>query len=187
MNTKLALRARTLRSNTLRSNTPAPTHSNTHAPTLHSNTRAQTQVQGMNRDYGHVFDAIELFSVIVFTLEISLRVYASPELKMSRLSYLVSFYSLVDLIAVVPYYLAFFSPILDRYDEKLRMLRILRLLKLKSAVLSMRLLGSAISSKRDALFVATFDTIVLWYVSVSLFSSNVRERTHHRYSNTLFL
>ena len=118
----------------------------------------------MNRDYGHVFDAIELFSVIVFTLEISLRVYASPELKMSRLSYLVTFYSLVDLIAVVPYYLAFFSPTVDRYDEKLRMLRILRLLKLKSAVVSIRLLGSAISSKRDALFVATFDTIVLWYV-----------------------
>ena len=138
----------------------------------HTDTCARTQVQEVNRDYGHVFDAIELFSVIVFTLEISLRVYASPELKMSRLSYLVSFYSLVDLIAVVPYYLAFFSPILDRYDEKLRMLRILRLLKLKSAVLSMRLLGSAISSKRDALFVATFDTIVLWYV---VFEREARE------------
>ena len=125
-------------------------------------------VHEMNRDYGHVFDAIELFSVIVFTVEISLRIYAAPELKMSRFSYLISFYSLVDLIAVVPYYLAFFSPALDRYDEKLRMLRILRLLKLKSAVLSINLLGSAIRSKRDALFVATFDTIVLWCLFTAL-------------------
>ena len=136
-------------------------------------------VNEVNRDYEHLFDIIEFFSVIVFTVEISLRVYAAPELKMGRFSYLISFYSVIDLLAVVPYYFAFLSPVVDRYDEKLRMLRMFRLMKLKSAVMSINILGRAIQSKRDALFVATFDTVVLWCIFTALlYLSEVDDFVH---------
>lgn len=48
---------------------------------------------------------------------------------MARLRYSVSFYALVDFLAVFPYYLARLSPWVDQYDNYLRLLRLLRILK----------------------------------------------------------
>eukprot|EP00961_Rhodomonas_salina_P126799 1709021-Rhodomonas_salina.1 len=44
--------------------------------------------------------------------------------------YMMSFYSLVDLLAIVPWYLARVSTTVDQYDHTFRLIRILRLLTL---------------------------------------------------------
>lgn len=48
---------------------------------------------------------------------------------MARLRYVVSFYAIIDFLAVFPYYLAQTSARVDQYDNYLRLLRLLRILK----------------------------------------------------------
>jgi voltage-gated potassium channel len=79
--------------------------------------------------------AFDVFSVAVFTIEYALRLWIAPEHPLyaaltplkARLKYSVSFYALVDLLAILPFYLATFVHVDLRF---LRILRILRLLKL---------------------------------------------------------
>lgn len=85
--------------------------------------------------YGHYFGVFEFFSIAVFTVEYGLRLWVSPchprfagwpDWK-ARLRYALSTMALVDLIAILPFYLGFFVSIDLR---QLRALRLLRLLKL---------------------------------------------------------
>jgi Ion transport protein len=62
----------------------------------------------------------------------------------SRLRFIVSFYSIIDLLAIVPFYLSWALPnsFVNDYDEYLRMIRIVRLLKLDKYVPSITLIGT---------------------------------------------
>lgn len=62
---------------------------------------------------------------------------------MARLRFVVSFYSVIDLLAIVPFYVALAMPesLVNDYDEYLRMLRILRLVKLDKYIPSITLIG----------------------------------------------
>ena len=77
-----------------------------------------------NKFLFHVFDQ---FSLAVFTVEYLLRFYVAPEdaefgkSKMPRLRYIFSPYALIDLAAILPFYLSAFIAM------DLRMLRTLRL------------------------------------------------------------
>lgn len=111
------------------------------------------------------FRQVEVFAVAVFTLEYLLRLIgarADPNFGQlgpisSRLRFMVSFYAIVDVLAIVPYYLAAALPnsIVNDYDEYLRMLRILRLLKLDKYIPSITLIGKLSDS------VHCFDSTVL--------------------------
>ena len=48
---------------------------------------------------------------------------------MARLRYMVSFYAVIDFLAIFPYYVAQMSVRVDQYDNYLRLLRLLRILK----------------------------------------------------------
>lgn len=66
----------------------------------------------------------ETFSIIVFTLEYTLRIWLSKK----PLSYIFSFYGAIDLLAIIPFYT---SMILDlRFLRAFRMLRVFRALKI---------------------------------------------------------
>lgn len=84
------------------------------------------------------FSQIEAFCVYAFTLEYIVRFIgagADPAFRsrtngfIGRVKYVFSFYGIIDLLAVLPYYLAVAFPgsIIDQNDEYLRMSRILRL------------------------------------------------------------
>ena len=85
--------------------------------------------------YHQEFLLFNIFSVVVFTLEYFARIWVSVESPLSersgptksRLKYLLSPVSLIDLLAIAPFYLSFIFAIDLRY---LRMLRMIRLLKL---------------------------------------------------------
>lgn len=94
-------------------------------------------VPGHEDDFSHV----EAFAVYMFTLEYSIRFIgagADPIYRVhdsgfvARIRYVFSFYSFIDLLAIVPYYVALALPgsLVDQYDEYLRMSRILRLVSL---------------------------------------------------------
>ena len=85
--------------------------------------------------YHKEFHLFNIFSVIVFTLEYFARIWVSIESPhsdrskpiKSRIKYSLSPVSLIDLLAIAPFYLSFIFAIDLRY---LRMLRMIRLLKL---------------------------------------------------------
>ncbi|MFM6990096.1 MAG: ion transporter [Rhodoferax sp.] len=78
----------------------------------------------------HIFD---VFSIAVFTLEYLLRLATAPwdaqyaGQRFARWRHLVSFYALVDLLAIAPFY---FSGLLPMDVEMLRALRLLRLMRI---------------------------------------------------------
>jgi voltage-gated potassium channel len=75
------------------------------------------------------FHQVEWISVIVFTFEYIVRIigvgadpeYARDNGVWSRLKYVVSFYSIVDLLAILPFYLSVLFPgsWFDQHDEYL--------------------------------------------------------------------
>ncbi len=70
----------------------------------------------------------EIVVVAVFSFEYLLRIVAAPR----KLAFIFSFYGLVDLLAIAPFYLAGLDV---RYLRALRVLRVLRVLKLQRRVL----------------------------------------------------
>lgn len=107
-------------------------------------------IQPIHEAYQAEFYQLEVFSVVVFTLEYILRIWASP--KGEKSSYIFSFHGLVDLIATVPFYLQAFIPGADlRFLRVLRMLRILKFSHYNSALED---LFSAVYYERDT-FIST--------------------------------
>jgi serine phosphatase RsbU (regulator of sigma subunit) len=70
----------------------------------------------------------EIIVVAVFSFEYLLRIVAAPR----KLAFIFSFYGIVDLLAIAPFYLAGLDL---RYLRMLRVLRVLRVLKLQRRVL----------------------------------------------------
>jgi voltage-gated potassium channel len=123
--------------------------------------------------YGSYFDAFNVFSVAVFTIEYVLRIWSAVDIPMlsrmqpwkARLRFALRPIMLVDLMAVLPFYLHFLIPIDLRV---LRVLRLFRLLKLVRYSPALQTLGRVIADEYRALLGALLVMLVLL-----LFSSAV--------------
>jgi len=107
--------------------------------------------------YAVLFEAIELLSLIVFTIEYALRVwvavehmpYGKEKASRARLKFMLSAFGLIDLLAVLPFWLAFVAPAGLRV---LLVFRVIRFLKLARYSPGMRSLLDVLYSERRALF-----------------------------------
>jgi voltage-gated potassium channel len=106
--------------------------------------------------FGAAFAAIETFSLAVFTAEYLLRIWAAPEHApwhdlppaRARLRYMLSADGVIDLVSILPFWLAFIAP------SELRIVllfRIVRFLKLTRYSPALRSLLTALYSERRAL------------------------------------
>jgi voltage-gated potassium channel Kch len=90
-------------------------------------------VPAVYEPYKRWFHLFDVFSIVIFTFEYCVRLYIAPEdpefakERYPRLKYALSLYALIDLLAILPFYLSAFVHIDLRI---LRLLRLLRLLKL---------------------------------------------------------
>jgi len=107
--------------------------------------------------YGGIFRAIEIVSLVVFTVEYALRIWAASEHALhrhlnpahARLRYILSADGLVDLVSVLPFWLAFVVP----FEFRIVLLfRIVRFLKLARYSPALRSLLEALYVERRALF-----------------------------------
>jgi len=106
--------------------------------------------------YHRVFDAIEIIALSVFTLEYVLRVWIVVEHPLyrhmppsrARLGYILSARGVIDLIAVLPFWLA---PFLPEELQVLLVLRVLRFLKLGRYSPAIRSLLDSVYAERRAL------------------------------------
>ena len=110
--------------------------------------------------YLHEFAAFEAFSVAVFTVEYLLRMWVAPlrpALKGSRaprLRYIFTPLALVDLCAILPFYLPLIKGLDLRFLRVLRLLRLVRLLKLGRYSESMQILGTVLNERKEQLLAA---------------------------------
>lgn len=111
--------------------------------------------------YGLYFRVFEVVSVGLFTVEYILRIWANGALKQlgddasnSRMTYVLSFHGLIDLIAILPFYLQVLLPGLDL--RVLRILRLLRVFKLSHYSSALEDLFSAIYQERRSFAAASY-------------------------------
>jgi len=94
------------------------------------------QIPAIFNAYEKWFHFFDIFSVVVFTIEYLLRFYLAPEdeefkkRKYARGSYFFSPFALIDLIAILPFFLQAFISVDLRYLRSLRLLRILKLFRI---------------------------------------------------------
>ena len=82
--------------------------------------------------YHSIFQVFEIITVVVFTIEYLLRIWTAdllfPESKHPHLKYIFSFMAIIDLLAILPFYLPFISADL-RFLRMMRLFRLFRLLR----------------------------------------------------------
>ncbi len=111
--------------------------------------------------YGTTLQTLEWLFTVVFTIEYVVRLACVKH----PLRYVRSFYGIVDLLAILPSYAAFFMPELHAlFDLRLlRLLRIFRLLKLAAYVEEYSILGHALlaSRRKIVIFLSVVAIIVI--------------------------
>ena len=107
-------------------------------------------VESLHSRHGQVFSVLEWFFTVVFTLEYLARLACSPQ----PLRYAGSFFGIVDLVSVLPTYLALIFPEVHALIDVrvLRLLRVFRVFKLAAYVSEYQgLLGALAASRRKIL------------------------------------
>ena len=119
------------------------------------------------------FALIENVSIAVFSVEYILRIwscttnsrYAHPV--SGRLRFLVSPLGIIDLLAILPFFLPFFGVDL-RFVRTVRLLRIFRIVKLARYSRALRLLGHVVHQRKEELLSIFFVLLTLLIISSSL-------------------
>lgn len=132
-------------------------------------------IPGIRAVHGAALHWFEIFTVTVFTLEYGLRIWvcveSDPELATpawrQRLRFLVSFHALIDLLAILPFYLLA-SGIAGVMDLRfLRAVRLLRILKLTRYFSAMNLLFVTIRENGRALTAAFLILLTVMLLAAS--------------------
>lgn len=122
---------------------------------------------------GHGFEILETFSVVIFTLEYLLRLWACPEdpryadgLR-GRLRFMVQPMAVIDLLAILPFYFAFLGADL-RVLRLLRLFRIFRVFKLSRYSDAMQTLGRVFWAQRAELSMSLFVGFLMMIIAASV-------------------
>jgi len=127
---------------------------------------AAETVDDLAARYGPLFHVFNIFSVIVFSVEYLLRLWSAVDIPMlsrlppwrARLRFALRPIMLIDLFAVLPFYLQSFVPMDLRV---LRVLRLFRLLKLVRYSPALQTLGRVLADEYRALLGALLVILVL--------------------------
>lgn len=116
-------------------------------------------VKYLEERYSGIFYAFELFSVAIFSGEYLLRLWvadADPKYKSpikGRLRYLLSPMALIDLAAILPFFLPLAVTLDLRVLRLLRLFRLFRLFKMTRYVQSLRAFHRVFASKKEELLI----------------------------------
>ena len=131
-------------------------------------------VQKLSSTYDVFFSLLEKISVVIFTIEYLLRIWTitlKPEFNkpvLGRLKYAFTFLSIVDLLAIVPYYIPMLITVDLRFLRALRLFRIFRLLKLERYTKGLQVIGEVVKDKKAELIITFFLLTLTILISASL-------------------
>ena len=129
-------------------------------------------VPEIQSQYGELLFAFEAFSVAVFTIEYAFRLWSAVEVPFlqrcapleARLNFARRPYMVIDLLAILPFYLSLFVP----FDLRiLRMLRLIRFLKLARYSPALHTLLRVIANERRALTGALLSMVAMLLFSAT--------------------
>lgn len=125
--------------------------------------------------YSELFYNFELISVFVFSIEYISRIWSAVEkseynrIILGRLKFAVQPLVIIDLLAILPFYLVFLSTGVDlRVLRAFRLMRVLRMLKVARYSESVQALKLVINRKRSDLVVALFANVLLLVIASSM-------------------
>lgn len=131
-------------------------------------------VQEIHAACYQLFQVIEVFSVIIFAVEYALRLWAiveHPKFRhplWGRVRYFFTFFALIDLFAILP----FFLPHLISADllivRALRLFRLIRVLKLGRYSTSFEMMARVLRKKREEMFSSMFVLVIILIISSSM-------------------
>ena len=145
-------------------------------------------VQSLWLRYQYAFHVFELFSVAVFTIEYVLRLWSCTANKnfrhplWGRLRFIFTPLALIDLLAILPFYLPIIFPDL-RFMRAIRFMRIFRVFKLGRYSSSFKTLGNVLKAKKESLIITFFMVLLLLVMSASLIYFVEHEAQPQAFSN----
>ncbi len=130
--------------------------------------------ESVSATYADVFLVVEVISVVIFSLEYLARIFTAnllyPECNnlIAVFRYMKSPMALIDLFAILPFYLPFLIAIDLRFIRSVRLVRMFRLFKLNRYSKSMALISKVIKNEKDNLVVTVFITSLLILISSTM-------------------
>lgn len=127
-------------------------------------------VESIYTRFAYWFDAFDLFSVAIFTLEYLARLWVSAENPRfsngwrGRLRYALTPMALIDLLAILPFYLGLFFNADLRFLRALRLLRVFKLTRYSTA---MTMLLDVLQEEAATLFAGFFILFILLILAAS--------------------
>jgi voltage-gated potassium channel len=114
----------------------------------------------------------EVFSIIVFTIEYLLRLwtarYKFPDSKIPYLHFVFSAGAIIDLAAILPFYLPFVTGVDLRFLRVLRLLRMFRIFKLGRYSEAMAIIGRVLKKEKEKLITTIILTIIMIFVASTI-------------------
>ncbi len=131
-------------------------------------------VESISTQHARFFRNFEIFSVAIFTAEYLLRIWSctvdarfmNPIL--GRIRFALTPLLIVDLVAILPFYIPMIIPFDLRFLRALRLIRILRMLKMGRYSESLKVFARVLKLKKEELVIAVFITLILLIISSSL-------------------
>jgi voltage-gated potassium channel len=124
-------------------------------------------ISEINIKYRQPLIIFNYISIIIFSVEYLMRLYISDltfpsnsRIK-SLLKFMFSTYGIIDLLAIIPFYLPMFIKMDLRFLRVLRLTRFLRILKVNRYNNSLNLIGAVIKEKKSELAVTGFVTFLV--------------------------
>jgi voltage-gated potassium channel len=132
-------------------------------------------VKQIDHDYHDLLDAFEAFSISIFTIEYILRIYSiveNPKYRdrvSGRFRFIVSPMAIIDLLAFIPYYLAFL-PLDLRFLRIFRLMSLFRLFKIARYLHALKIFKRVIADRKEQLVLSFFFILfVLVIISFVMF------------------
>ncbi len=131
-------------------------------------------VKSLSVKYNEYFWEFEVFSVVIFTIEYILRLWSCNSSRrykgviVGRIRFALTPLAIVDLLAILPFYLPMLIPIDLRFLRALRFFRLFRIFKVGRYSRAFRTFGNVFKEKKEELFVAIFTVLILLVIASSL-------------------
>lgn len=131
-------------------------------------------IKSLAAQYTTFFRAFEIFSVMIFTLEYILRLWSCTSDKKykdpvrGRIRFSLTPLAIIDLLAILPFYLPMLLPFDLRFIRAVRIFRMFRLFKMGRYSTSMKTLGNVLKEKKEELLITAFVVGILLVIVSSL-------------------
>lgn len=128
-------------------------------------------VHQINVQYGSILINFNIFCVVMFSIEYLLRLYfsdlshPSDNWLKSALKFMVSPFGIIDLLAILPFYLPMLIKIDLRFIRIIRLVRVIRIFKLNRYNNSLKLIGQVIKEKKEELLITGFVTFLTLFLA----------------------